>query len=417
MTYFPTDRRSLLKGGATLLAAAATMSAEDLLGYAKAWAQTSPWKPEPGAKVNMMRWKRFVEAEDVAFMKIVDAFQKANNVTINISNESYDDVQPKASVAANTGQGLDMVWGLYTLPFLFSNKCVDMTDVADYLGKKCGGWTDSGKAYGMLDGKWIGIPVAATGGLINYRISAAEKAGFKQFPKDLAGMAEFFKAMNKNGTPGGMALGHASGDANGWVHWALWAHGGNLIDKDNKVVINSPETAKALEAEAREAILKTADEAIFARRNFAVERERAIRESELDTEIAVEQKKRAIRETQMDAEASVAAKTNELREAGMVADIGLEARRKDFVALNAANTRTLADAEAYRVGALMKIFEGVDTRVIQALAATGMQPGQLIAQAFSGLAEKAEKIGQLNVSPELLNSLMQKPAEAARVRQ
>ena len=57
MTYFPTDRRSLLKGGATLLAAAATMSAEDLLGYAKAWAQTSPWKPEPGAKVNMMRWK------------------------------------------------------------------------------------------------------------------------------------------------------------------------------------------------------------------------------------------------------------------------------------------------------------------------------------------------------------------------
>jgi hypothetical protein len=171
----------------------------------------------------------------------------------------------------------------------------------------------------------------------------------------------------------------------------------------------APDTAKALEAEAREAILKTADEAIFARRNFAVEQERAIRESELDTEIAVEQKKRAIRETQMDAEASVVAKKHALREAGMVADIGLEGKRKDFVALNAENTRTLADAEAYRVGALMKIFEGVDTRVIQALAATGMQPGQLIAQAFSGIAEKAEKIGQLNVSPELLSALMEKP--------
>ena len=111
----------------------------------------------------------------------------------------------------------------------------------------------------------------------------------------------------------------------------------------------------------------------------------------------------------MDAEASVAAKKNELREAGMVADITLEGKRKDFVALNAGNTRTLADAEAYRVGALMKIFEGVDTKVIQALAATGMQPGQLIAQALSGIAEKAEKIGQLNVSPELLNALMDKP--------
>ncbi|VIO71436.1 hypothetical protein CI1B_36200 [Bradyrhizobium ivorense] len=180
----------------------------------------------------------------------------------------------------------------------------------------------------------------------------------------------------------------------------------------------TPDTAKALEAEAREAILKGADEAIFARRNFAVEQERAIRESELDTEIAVEQKKRSIRETQMDAEASVAAKQAELREAGMVADITLESKRKDFVGLNAENTRTLADAEAYRVGALMKIFEGVDTRVIQALASAGMQPGQLIAQAFSGIAEKAEKIGQLNVSPDLLNTLLDRPAaaEAARAR-
>jgi len=171
----------------------------------------------------------------------------------------------------------------------------------------------------------------------------------------------------------------------------------------------TPDTARALEAEAREAILRGADEAIYARRNFAVEQERAIRESELDTEVAVEQKKRAIRETQMDAEASVAAKQSELREARLVADITLEGKRKDFVALNAGNTRTLADAEAYRVGALMKIFEGVDTRVIQALAAIGMQPGQLIAQAFTGIAEKAERIGQLNVSPDLLTALLEKP--------
>jgi regulator of protease activity HflC (stomatin/prohibitin superfamily) len=192
----------------------------------------------------------------------------------------------------------------------------------------------------------------------------------------------------------------------------------DILGVSIRAVKPSPETAKALEAEAREAILKSADEAIFARRNFAVEQERAIRESELDTEIAVEQKKRSIRETQMDAEASVARKRNEQREAGMVADIALENKRKDFVQLNAENTRTLADADAYRVGVLMKIFEGVDTRVIQALAAAGMQPSQLIAHAFSGIAEKAEKIGQLNVSPDLLHTLLEKPraAETARAR-
>jgi hypothetical protein len=42
-----------------------------------------------------------------------------------------------------------------------------------------------------------------------------------------------------------------------------------------------------------------------------------------------------------------------------------------------------------------------------------MQPGQLIAQAFSGIAEKAEKIGQLNVSPDLLSQLIEKPKPEA----
>lgn len=247
MSDFIQNRRSLLKGGAATIAAAATTSADQLLNFAHAWAQTAQWKPEKGAKINLLRWKRFVEAEDVAFMNIMQAFTKATGVEINVSNESYDDLQPKASVAANTGQGLDMVWGLYSLPHLFPNKCVDVTDVADYLGKKYGGWAPSANAYGKSGNKWIGIPVAATGGLINYRISSMEKAGFKEFPKDTAGFLELCKALNKNGTPAGMALGHASGDANTWLHWALWSHGGYLVDEKDKVIINSPETMKSLE--------------------------------------------------------------------------------------------------------------------------------------------------------------------------
>src|SRR6202166_4994202 len=64
----------------------------------------------------------------------------------------------------------------------------------------------------------------------------------------------------------------------------------------------TPEMAKALEAEAREALQRRSDEAIYARRNNAVEQERRIKESELNTEIAVETKQREIRETQMAAE-------------------------------------------------------------------------------------------------------------------
>jgi hypothetical protein len=120
----------------------------------------------------------------------------------------------------------------------------------------------------------------------------------------------------------------------------------------------------------------------------------------------VEQKKRAIRETQMEAEASIRRKKNELRQVDMEADIVVEGRRTEFVRISAENTRTTAEAEAHRLGAVAKALVGLDPRIIQSLTAAGMQPGQLIAQAFVGLSERADKIGQLNLSPDLLQTLM-----------
>jgi len=177
----------------------------------------------------------------------------------------------------------------------------------------------------------------------------------------------------------------------------------------------TPDIARALEAEAREANLKSADDAIYTRRMAAVQNERSIRQNELDTEVAVEEKKRQIKETQMDTNAAMVKRQNELRTAQMAADVELESSRKELVASQAENTRALAEAEAHRVKSVMEALSKSDPRVVQALAAVGMQPAQLIAQAFGGIADKAERIGQLNVSPELLNGLLAATANAARV--
>jgi len=192
----------------------------------------------------------------------------------------------------------------------------------------------------------------------------------------------------------------------------LQALGLEIIGFGVTAIRPTPEAARALEAEAREAILRTADDAVFARRNAAVENERAIRESELDTEVAVELKKRQVREAQMDAEASVNRKEAELRKERMTSDITLEASRAKFVELNAANTRALAEADAHKLAALMAAVQSADPRIVQAIASAGMAPGQLIAQAFGGIAERAERIGQLNVSPDLLEALTRQPAPA-----
>jgi multiple sugar transport system substrate-binding protein len=239
-------RRDVLKAGGAVAGLGALQGA-DLMLWAQAWAQSAPWKPEKGAKLQLMRWKRFVQSEEDGFLALVAAFTKATGVPVNVVSESLDDVQPKASVAANTGQGPDIFWGLYSLPHLFPAKCMDVTDVADYLGKKYGGWVPSAITYGRSGNRWIAIPVGYNANVINYRQSMIEKAGFKEIPKDTAAFMELMKALKAKSVPGGFALGRASGDGNAWVHWCFWAHGANLVDAKDKVILNSPETVKALE--------------------------------------------------------------------------------------------------------------------------------------------------------------------------
>lgn len=168
----------------------------------------------------------------------------------------------------------------------------------------------------------------------------------------------------------------------------------------------TPEIARALEAEAREQLLNEADQAVYARRNSAVEHERAIKENELNTQVALENKKRQVREAQMDAEAVVQRKKQELKEAEMTGQVNLERKRQELVGLAAENAKAEADAQAYTVQAMLGPLSALDPKALQALATMGMQPKQLIALAFREISENAGKIGQLNMTPDLLQTLM-----------
>jgi hypothetical protein len=177
-------------------------------------------------------------------------------------------------------------------------------------------------------------------------------------------------------------------------------------------ILPTKETARALEAEAREQILKEADDAIYARRNAAVEQERIIKENELNTEIAVERKKREIRETQMEAEQAVQEKRHQLEQNQMDFNIQQEEQKQELVRRAVENAKAEADAKAYAAAKMMGAFQHVDPATLQSLASVGMAPETLIALAFQGLAEKADKIGELNISPDLLQQLLKRPPES-----
>jgi regulator of protease activity HflC (stomatin/prohibitin superfamily) len=150
----------------------------------------------------------------------------------------------------------------------------------------------------------------------------------------------------------------------------------------------SPEMTKALEAEAREALQRRSDDAIYARRNNAVEQERHIKESELNTEIAVEEKQRQIRETQM------------------ATEIAIERQRAALMDQRVENERKEADSRSYALESTIKPIRGMDWKTLLMLSNQGADPRAMIAMAFQELATNAQKIGELNISPDLLNSLV-----------
>jgi multiple sugar transport system substrate-binding protein len=239
-------RRDLLKttAGAAL---GATVASPALLQAAKAWAAEAPWKPEDGASIRLLRWKRFVQSEGEAFAALVDAFSKATGVKVRVDSEGFEDLRPKAAVAANIGSGPDIVWTIHADPHLYPDALVDLKDVAEYIGPKYGGWYPIAETYSKRGGKWLSIPYVFSGNFLNYRVSQVQAAGFEGIPDNTDDFLKLMQNLKANGTPGGFALGNASGDGNCWTHWILWSHGGKVVDENDNVVINSPETVAGLE--------------------------------------------------------------------------------------------------------------------------------------------------------------------------
>jgi multiple sugar transport system substrate-binding protein len=226
--------------------AAASVVAAPMLWPSTAQAQWNN-QPEKGAKLRVLRWSRFVQGDIDAYMVNVKKFTEKTGIEVRVDNEGWEDVRPKAAVAANTGAGPDIILSTNDDANLYPDKLLDVTDLASYLGKKYGGWYPSTEAYLRPDGKkWIGIPLGAAGAMMVYRQSQLKAAGFDTFPKDTAGFLSMLKALHAKGTPGGFALGNATGDGL-WTNWLIWSHGGQLVDKNNKVVIDSAETIRALE--------------------------------------------------------------------------------------------------------------------------------------------------------------------------
>jgi multiple sugar transport system substrate-binding protein len=203
---------------------------------------------ESGASLRMLRPVRFVQPDEEVFRANVARFAQQHNIQVRVDFVGWEDINQQTAVTANTGAGPDLIIGFGDAPHVYADKLIELTDVAEYLGNRYGGWKQLAQRYGKRHGtnNWIGLPFGASGGPLVWRQSAVREAGFQAPPDDHAGFLRLCQALRRNNKPAGFALGNAVGDGNGFANWLVWSHGGRLVNDDGSVGINSRETIAAL---------------------------------------------------------------------------------------------------------------------------------------------------------------------------
>jgi regulator of protease activity HflC (stomatin/prohibitin superfamily) len=145
--------------------------------------------------------------------------------------------------------------------------------------------------------------------------------------------------------------------------------GVELLSLNFTSVSPNPEVGKALEAEYRETLLRRADEAIYARRAAAVEEEAKIKSNELEGEIS------------------------------------LARERERLIDLEAANDRKVSQAWGER----RELEAGFTARASEMELAPyrDLDPRKVLALAMRDIGNNADKVGNLNITSEVLADLLQ----------
>ena len=160
--------------------------------------------------LSFMHETSFIQTYDDFFMKtLVPEYQTATGITVDYQLVSVGSLGTHIATAAETGNGPDITLTSLRWP-LFNEKFVDVSDIAEEIGKKNGGWYDAAKEAVTVNGKWKAIPFGNVGQIMNWRADWFAEVGIKDFPDTWDAFLEAGTKLKKAGHPFGLALVMAS---------------------------------------------------------------------------------------------------------------------------------------------------------------------------------------------------------------
>src|SRR5271165_5980701 len=205
------DRRRLLKlsGAGAVAASGGGIAAILASGRAPAFAQTTT-----------LHWLKFVDFVPVSDQllrgKIAEECQKALGIRLEIETINGDGVQARITSAIQSGTGPDILMAVNNWSQLYADSVVDVSDVAEEIGKAQGGYYDTAHAVANDGKKWIAVPYTILGAMLVNRTSWFKEIGYdaEKYPQTWEEWRAAGKILKAKGRPLGQTLAHAFGDAN-----------------------------------------------------------------------------------------------------------------------------------------------------------------------------------------------------------
>ena len=235
-----TTRRRFLKlsGAGTVAAGSGGIAGILASGRAPAYAQ--------GTTLHWLKFVDFVPVSDQLLRgKITDQAQKDLGIKLEVETINGDGVQARISSAIQSKTGPDVMMAVNNWSQLYAESVVDVSDVAEEIGKAQGGYYKTAHDVANDGKKWIAVPYTILGAMPVNRTSWFKDVGSgpDKFPQTWEEYRAIGKLLKAKDRPYGQTLAHAFGDGPAFWYPYLWSWGGKEVEADGKTVaLDSKET-------------------------------------------------------------------------------------------------------------------------------------------------------------------------------
>src|SRR3989449_10967331 len=164
------NRRGFLKVSGASAAIAALTGIEGIVAARRAPAFAQ------GTKLHIVRWVDFIPEADVEMKRQAPEASKALGAEVVMEFINANDLQPRITAAIQSGSGADIIQMLWNWPQLYANGLVDVSDVAEPLGRAQGGFYEVFEASARVNNRWLAVPHAAIGNAVADRRSRVNES-------------------------------------------------------------------------------------------------------------------------------------------------------------------------------------------------------------------------------------------------